>query len=240
MITPQNFWLWFGGIWLSVGSLFLVIGISVGVQRIMVKDRLEKEGRSTQGVVLTKEVYTTSSKNGSRSSPSYRVTFRFAPRQGEIVHGTADVTVETWEELQERGPIHVVYLPDAPQSHHVLGQSKAEVVLPLIFGVLGGILSSIGGFIVFSALGKRKCEKELRRTGGTTEAIVTDSGPANIRINGIPQWKLRYRFQDPSGALQIGATTLTPEEAQKWQPGQTGKVRYDLRRPRTNLWVGKE
>lgn len=44
MITPQNFWLWFGGIWLSVGCLFLVIGISVGVHRIMVNDRLEKKG----------------------------------------------------------------------------------------------------------------------------------------------------------------------------------------------------
>lgn len=66
---PQNFWLWFGSIWLSVGSLFLVIGIWVSVHRIMVNDRLEKEGRTTKGMVLTKEVYTTSSKSGSRSSP---------------------------------------------------------------------------------------------------------------------------------------------------------------------------
>ena len=45
-------------------------------------------------MVLTKELYTTSSKSGSRSSPSYRVTFRFVPREGEAVRGTAGVNEE--------------------------------------------------------------------------------------------------------------------------------------------------
>lgn len=155
------------------------------------------------------------------------------------MRGTAEVNAEDWDALEERGLIQVTYLPDTPQSHRVLGQSKAEVVLPLLFSVLGGILSSIGGVIVFNALGKRKREKALRRTGGKAEATVTDVGPANVRINGIQQGKLRYRFQDPSGALQTGSCTLTPEEAQDWQPGQTGKVRYDLRRPRINVRIGK-
>jgi len=240
MITPQNFWLFFGGLWLFVGGLFLVIGISVGVHKFTVNDRLEKEGRAVEGMVLTKEIYTTSSKSGSRSNPSYRVTFRFAPLQGEVVRGTGEVNADVWDSLEEQGPIQVTYLPDQPQAHRVPGQSKTDVVLPLVFGVLGGILSSIGGVIVFNAVGKRKREEELRRTGGNAEATVTDVGPANIRINGIQQWKLRYRFQDPSGALQSGSCTLTPEEAQEWQAGQTGKVRYDLRRPMTNLWVGKD
>lgn len=239
-ITPKNFWLWFGGIWLSVGSLFLVIGIWVGVHRIMVNDRLEKEGRTTKGMVLTKEVYSTSSKSGSQSSPSYRITFRFTPREAETVRGTAEVNAEDWDVLEERGPIQVTYLPDQPQSHRVLGQSKTEIVLPLVFGVVGGILSSIGGFIVLNALGKRTREKALKRAGGTAEATVTDVGPANVRINGILQGKLRYRFQDPSGTLQTGSCTLSPEEAQDWQPGQTGKVRYDLRRPGINVWIGKD
>lgn len=239
MITPKNFWLWFGGIWLSVGSLFLVIGIGVGVHRIMVNDRLEKDGQTARGMVLTKEVYTASSKSGSQSSPSYRITFRFVPREGETVRGTAEMNLEDWDVLEERGLIHVTYLPDQPHSHRVLGQSKTDIVLPLIFGAAGIILASIGGVIVFKALGIRTREKALRRTGGTAEATVTDIGQGNIRINGIPQWTLRYRFQDPSGAPQTGSCTLTPTEARDWQPGQTGTVRYDLRRPRMNLWVGK-
>lgn len=85
MITPQNFWLWFGGIWLSVGSLFLVIGISVVLQRITVKDRLEKEDRSTQGVVLTKEVYPISHVEQERlavqSLLSHHVSVCAAPRR---------------------------------------------------------------------------------------------------------------------------------------------------------------
>jgi hypothetical protein len=87
MINAKNFWLWFGGIWLLVGSLFLVIGLSVGIHQMLMNDRLEKEGRTVAGMVLTKEVYTTSQKDGKRSSPSYRVTFRFLPREGDTVLG---------------------------------------------------------------------------------------------------------------------------------------------------------
>jgi hypothetical protein len=112
VITQKNFWFWFGGIWLSVGLVFLVVGVSVGIHRMSVDERLEREGRTVDGMVLTKEIYRKSSKSGNSSSPSYRVTFRFVPRDGEIVEGTADVTAEDWDVLEERGPVQVMYLPD--------------------------------------------------------------------------------------------------------------------------------
>lgn len=238
-MNPKNFWLWFGGIWLSVGGLFLVVGVSVGIHQMRVDDRLEKEGRTVKGMVLTKEIYTTSSKSGSRSSPSYRVTFRFTPREGEAVRGAADVNAEDWDALEERGPIQVTYLPDQPQSHRVFGQSK-EILLPLIFGVVGGVVGSIGGFIVFNAIGKSKREKELRRSGIVTEATVTDVGPSYVRIKGVSQLKLRYRFQDARGKTREGSCTLSPEEAGKWPPGHTGMVRYDIRKPQVSVWIGRE
>jgi hypothetical protein len=238
MMNAKNFWLWFGGIWLSVGSLFLVIGISVGVHQMRVNDRLEKEGRTVDGMVLIKEVYTTSSKGGKRSSPSYRVTFRFLPREGEMVRGTAEVNTEEWDALEERGPIQVTYLPDQPQSYRVAGQSR-EILLPLIFSVIGGVVGSIGGFIVFNAMGKRKREKALSRTGVTAEATVTDIGPSYLRINGVSQMKLRFRFQDAQGKTRNGSCTMSPDEAGNWMLGHTGRVRYDPRKPSVNVWIGK-
>jgi hypothetical protein len=237
MINPNNFWLWFGGIWLSVGAIFLVVGVSVGVYRSELNERLDKEGRTVDGTVLTKEIHTTSNKKGSRSGPSYRVEFRFVPREGEMVRGTADLTVEEWDLLEERGPIQVTYLPERPESYRVAGQSH-DVLLPVIFGIVGGVIGSIGGFIVFNAVGTRKRERELSRTGMTAEATITDVGPSYLRINGVSQIKVRYRFEDAQGKTRSGSCTMSPEEAGNWPHGHKGLVRYDPRKPSVSVWMG--
>jgi hypothetical protein len=239
MINTKNSWLWFGGIWLSVGAVFFVVGSSVGVYQSMLSDRLDKKGRTVDGVVLTKEISTTSTKSGTRSSTSYRVTFRFVPRVGEAVRGTADLTKEEWDALEERGPIQVTYLPDQPESYRVPGQSK-EIILPLIFGGVGAVVGSIGGFIVFNAAGTRRREKELSRTGMIADATITDIGPSYLRINGVSQIKLRYRFQDAQGKTREGSCTMSPEEAGNWPPGHTGRVRYDPRKPTVSVWIGRD
>lgn len=238
MITPKSFWLWFGGIWLSVGALFLVIGISVGMQQMRLNDRLEKEGRTVDGMVLIKEVYGKSRKGGSGSSPSYRVTFRFTPHGGDAIRGTADVAGGDWDALEERGPIRVTYLPDTPASHRVAGQSTA-VLLPLIFSGVGAVIAPLGGFVVFNAVRRRTREKELARTGVMAEATITDIGPSSLRINGLPQMKLCYRFQDAQGKTREGSCPVSPEEAGNWLPGQSGHVRYNQRNPRLNIWIGR-
>lgn len=237
MINPKNFWFWFGGIWLSVGTIFLVVGVSVGVYRSMLNDRLDKEGRTVDGTVLTKELHTTSNKKGSRSGPSYRVEFRFVPREGEIVRGTANVTREEWDLLEERGPIQVTYLPDRHESYRVAGQSH-DVLLPLIFGIVGGVIGSIGGLIVINAVGAGRRKRELSRTGMSCEATITDIGPSYLRINGVSQIKVRYRFEDAQGKTRHGSCTMSPAEAGNWPPGHTGKVRYDPRKPSVNVWMG--
>ncbi|MGH9510209.1 MAG: hypothetical protein ACRD2M_09745, partial [Terriglobales bacterium] len=115
-----------------------------------------------------------------------------------------------------------------------------DVVLPLVFGVVGGIVGSIGGFIIFNAIGTRRREKELSRSGVIAEATVTDIVPAYVRINGVPQLKLRYRFQDAQGKTREGSCTMSPEEAGNWLPGHTGTVRYDVRKPRVSIWIGRD
>jgi hypothetical protein len=238
-ITPQNFWFWFGGLWLFVGGLFLVVGIWVGVHQFRVNDRLDHEGRTAEGMVLTKEIHTTSSKNSSSSSPTYLVIFQFAPVQLEIVRGRAEVTEDVWDHLEERGPISVTYLPDSPQSHRVPGQTKADLVLTSVFAILGGILSSLGGLVLFKARAAQQRNERLRRGGFLAEATITGIDPANIRINGVQQWKLRYRFQDAQSTVHEGSSVMSPEEAPQWQVGRTGQVRYDPRKPGRHIWIGK-
>lgn len=239
VITPKNFWFWFGGIWLSVGLVFLVVGVSVGIHRMSVNERLEREGRTVDGIVLTKEIYRKSNKSGKQSNPSYRVTFRFVPREGEIVRGTADVTAEDWDVLEERGPVQVTYLPDEPHSYRIHGQSD-DIVLPIVFGAVGGVVGSLGAFIVFNAVKTRKRAKDLGRTGMTAEATITDIGPSYLRINGMNQVKLHYEYRDAQGKTRKGSCTMSPEEAGEWPPGRMGRVRYDPRKPGVNIWVGAD
>jgi len=239
-LTTKNFWLWFGGIWLFCGSPFLIIGLSIGAQHLYVNNRLAAEGRTVDGMVLTKAITYSSSNSNSRGgsgNATYHVTFRFLTR-GELVTGEAEVTVDAWDALVEREPIQVIYVPDAPQHHRVEGQSSGWIV-PVSFTVLGGFFTSLGGFILLRARSRLRIREQVQREGATTEATVVELRWANIRINRIQQCLLRYRYQDDRGTIHTGTEHLSPDEADTWKVGDTGRVRYDPRRPNRSVWIGK-
>jgi hypothetical protein len=72
-----------------------------------------------------------------------------------------------------------------------------------------------------------------------TEGKVMESRLGNIRINGIQQGTLQYRYQDHMGKFHTGETPISPEEVEAWQEGDSGKVRYDRNRPQESIWIGK-
>lgn len=240
MITAKNFWLWFGGIWLFCGSPFLIIGLSLGAQHIYVNKRLAAEGRTVDGMVLTKAITysssNTSSRDGSRN-PTYHVTFRFLTRIA-LVTGEAEVTVDAWDALVEREPIQVTYVPDTPQYHRVEGQASGWWQ-PAIFTGMGGLFTSLGGFILLRARSRMRSGEQVQREGVMTEATVVELRWAHIRINRVQQCLLRYCYQDDCGTSHIGTEHLSPDEADTWKVGDTGRVRYDPRRPNRSVWIGK-
>lgn len=234
MITAKNFWFWFGGIWFAVGSVFLAVGIIVGIDRSNVETRFAAGGRDAEGIVLSKEI---SSSNDN--SPGYRVAFRFDTFDDRTIRGSAELTAEAWDALAERGPILVTYLPDRPATFRVPGQKDDGAMLTLAFGLMGAGFAGVGGFLLLSAFRKRNREIALELHGTLVSATVLDVAPGNLRINGIPQWKLKYRFSDSRGGRHDGSCSLSPDEAQAWKPGQAGRVRYDSRNPRSHAWVGR-
>ena len=234
MITNSNFWFWFGGLWLAIGVLFVGVGGGIGLQRSRLEARFEDEGSRTQGIVLTKQ----------RSRPNdgperYRVTFRFSDARGETIRGAARVERDACDSLVERGPIDVVFLPARPEAHRVTGQDDGGAVLAFVFPLTGGVLTVVGAFVLGNALRTRRLARALGRSGAVAVGSVTDVGPGRVRINGVPQWVLRYRFQDASGRAHEGRCSLSPEEAASWQPGARARVRYDARNPRAHLWTGE-
>ena len=143
----QSFWIRFGSMWLFVGMPFLIIGIYTATQTVTQQERFQKEGQSTQGMVLTKAL-----QGGKKSSDSsYRITFRFTTADGKVMNGSASVSPELWDELEERRPVQVTYLPNKPQSNRVDGK-KIDWMLPIVFAIIGGIFTSLGGFVLIKAL----------------------------------------------------------------------------------------
>ena len=233
MITAKNFWFWFGGIWLAIGVLFLIVGVAVGVNHAKLAARFTAAGRTVQGEVLGKEI-----SSSSGGSATYHATFRYTGERGENVRGSADLTPEAWDALVEGGPVEVTYLPDRPQTYRVRGERDTDTVLSLVFGGVGAVLAIVGGFLLFTALRKLRRDAELTRSGVLAAATVVEVGPGNLRINGVPQWKLRYRFRDSLGHSHDGLCTLSASEAQSWKAGAAGRVRYDSRNPRSHVWIG--
>jgi hypothetical protein len=230
MITNSNFWLWFGGLWLAVGLLFLAIGGGVGFYRSQLAARLDGEGVGAEGLVLAKEI--SAPRDGSTT---YNVTFRFADARGETIRGSAKLDRQAWDALVERGPIEVVYLANRPQTYRVQGQSDSDLVIALVFFLVGAALAAVGGVIVGNALRTRR----VARTGAIAVASVVDVRPGRLRINGIPQWEVRYRFQDASGRAHEGRCSVAPDAGQQLKPGALGRIRYDARNPRASVWTGQ-
>jgi hypothetical protein len=157
-IAIESFWVRFGSIFFFVGMLFLAIGIFTGIQTMTEQERFQKEGKSAQGMVLTKAI-----QGGKKNSnESYQITYRFSTADGKVVMGEASVSPDIWDRLEERGLVQVTYLPDKAQSNRVEGK-KVDWMLSMGTGITGFVLTLLGGFVLFKALrriGRSRAYKE--------------------------------------------------------------------------------
>ena len=126
-----------------------------------------------------------------------------------------------------------------PATNRVAGEP--DRVGPGIMIGLGGIFSLAGGTIVFVSLGKRLSRARLLRDGMSADGIITAVEATNISINRVPQWIVRYRYNDHRGrTYEDKSPYLSPQEVNDWKEGDTGKVKYDREKSNKSLWMGRE
>lgn len=234
-LMRSAFGFWFGGIFLLVGSPFLLISL------FLIYDdwSFANEARSTQGIVLAKTIRTSSSGSGSRRSTSrhYEVTYRFTV-EGETYEGKSELSHGHWQGLREREPVEVHYRPQRPASNQVAGRSRW--FLKTIFFVLGSIFTAIGGtFFVRAVTGARR-EAYLRQQGVTTHGTIVALEPRNLKVNGVQQWHLRFEYRDFQGQRHEETITIPVHDAETWKVGESGRVLYDSNRPARAVWLGRE
>ncbi len=233
----RHFGLIFGGIWLVVGIPFLLGGVAMWQH----ESRFAAEAVTVEGKVLTRDIRTArrSSGSGSSTSTEYHVSYRFLTPDGVAREGDSKVDVHVWESLQEQGPVTVSYLPGDPGTNRVAGEP--DRVGPGIMAGLGGFFSLAGSTIVLFTLGKRLSRGRLLRSGMSAEATITAVEETNFSINRVPQWIIRYRYNDHRGRTYEGKSPyLTPQEVNDWKEGGTGKIKYDRERSDKSLWIGRE
>ena len=232
----RHFGLIFGGIWLVVGIPFLIGGVAMWQH----EERFARDAVTAEGKVLTRDIRTAqrSSDSGSSTSTEYHVSYRFLTPDGVAREGSSQVDVHIWERLNEQGPVTVSYLPGDPGTHRVAGEP--DRIGSAIMAGLGGFFTLAGGAIFLFSLVKHRRRGRLLRSGMSAEATVTAVEETSFSINRVPQWIIRYRYDDQLGRTHEGKSPyLSPQEANDWKQGDTGKVKYDRERSNMSLWIGR-
>jgi Protein of unknown function (DUF3592) len=219
-----------GAIFLVVGSPFLVAGLAL----FHTDWQFANEAKVTHGMVLTKSIRT--SGKGSKTK-HYQVTYRFW-MGGETFEGNDEVSWAVWDPLVEREPVDVFYRPAKPSSNQLEEESRWGA--KILFTLLGGIFSGIGGTLFGRSLRHAALELRLRQTGIRTTGNVTSSAPLNLEINSVVQWRLEYEYQDFQGGRHVGTLDLPEPEALCWQIGDSGTVLYDSSQPTVAIWAGHD
>jgi hypothetical protein len=235
----NNMLIWVGGIFLLAGIPILCVGIWFARDAANQK-RLDTEGQSVQGIVLTKTTSTSTSSRSSTSSTSYYVTYRFQTSAGQIVRGTSRVSRGTWERLLEREPVEVQYLADSPEVSRISGAAQ-DGLWTLLFVGLGGMATVIGIFLFPIGFRQAHTARRLLKHGLLIAATVEKVAEANASFNGVAQWWVYYCYIDHQGQAWNGRSGyMPPEEASLWHPGDKGWARCDPQRPKKSIWIGRQ
>ena len=145
----------FGGVWLGVGAIFLVIGLFVVWRTAERERRFEHQGETVQGRVLRKWITGSTGTRGRGSGRTYRVSYRFTTHDRQIIEKNTSVGRALWDRLVEQEEFAVLYLPSDVLSHRLVEQG-AGWTFPVIFTSLGGVLSAAGALIMWKTPKQRR------------------------------------------------------------------------------------
>jgi hypothetical protein len=166
------------------------------------------------------------------------VTYRFTPESGAPIERPEELTVEVWETLAEGDTLAVRYSPQSPEAARAAPANPAWV--PLLVAGATALAAVFGAFIAWPSWKRIGVLLRVQRRGVAAPAAVIGVAPIGVRVNRVPQWRIRYEFSDRLGLAQQGLSdNLHPTEAAEWQVGDLGTVRYDPTRPADSVWLGK-
>lgn len=231
-LARRSIFFWLGLFFSTFGLLFTGIALHDTLR----ETAYQQEGEVVEGTVLTKTVQ--HAVRGENPRTRYIVNYQFRTEDRTLREGLQEVSVEEWEGIQDGQPFRVRYLPNDPAASRAAEES--DWANPLVFGVIGLIMGTVGGTMLTIRLRRIRLTLRLMREGLPTEGIIVRVAPTNVTINGVRQWRIGYRFTDQAEQRRDGISDLlSPMEARQWKKGDRGSVRFDRRNSDLNIWVGK-
>ncbi|MGH7207004.1 MAG: DUF3592 domain-containing protein [Nitrospiraceae bacterium] len=231
-LLSRSMLVWFGAIFFAVGAML----VSVGVYEWQKQQHFNREAVQAQAMVLSKSLERATRDGNPRTK--YLLTYHFSTADGRMVEQTGEVSVDEWERQNEGSRLTVTYLPSNPESART--SAGGDWWEPLALGAFGSLFALIGIFIGQSDLRRVLLVLRLSRSGLTAEGTVLKVWATGTSINRVRQWQLSYEFRDHVGRTQQGEShLLSPDEADAWNAGDKGAVRFDRERPQDSVWIGR-
>ncbi len=217
---------------LLVGVIFFCVGIPVlilGIHYLRLEYLFAEHGITVEGIADMKFV----------EKRWHYIRYHFTTAGGATLESTDNVHESLWESIKEGGSLKVRYLKGAPDKNRVEGNISTKV-LGISFSLLGGALVLLGGVALVRACRKILRQARLSREGVVVEGTVVGLRMANLKIDEVQQWAVRYTYRDDKGsAHEADSEPLSFEEAQTWHEGDKCRVRMNPNSPGDSYWLGR-
>lgn len=224
------------GLW--VGTVFFILGVVltvIGVRQALEEQAYRQRGTKVGATVIGKSIERANRVDNHRTR--YILAYRFSTPAEPSIEGSTEVSWEDWERVDAGKTFPLTYVEGNPGSAR---PSNAGDWIPVaVFIIVGIAFTLIGGSLAYYDL--RGIARLLRvaKEGVEAQGTILGIQATGTSINRVTQYRLRYRYQDRLGKTHEGESHLMPpEEAQAWNEGRTGKVRFDHQRPELSVWLG--
>ena len=222
-----------------VGGLILfvisVVFLSIAGGELTKARRYQRAGIETDATVISKDMRPATADSGTVHEVSYRVI----TAEGESYVRDEAVDVNVWEKLEPGGRVRALYVPGDPGSTR-LG-TRPGTLIPLTGVVIALPLAALGAVLLTRAIAATLGRIRIYKHGQRADAMVTTVRQTNFRINKRPQWMIDFTYRDHTGQERRGSSHhLSPVDAQAWNPGDKGVIRFDPAQPERSVWVGHE
>lgn len=189
-----------------------------------------------RAVVIGKEMLRADAEK--KQATRFMARYRVALPSGEAIETEEELPRPAWEARAIGSEQALLYLPAQGRA---LPSAGGERIGAAIMGAIGLVLL-VGGALLARAPARRLRELvRLAGRGRAASAEVLDVFQTSMALNRVILWRLRYRYDDPSGTPhERDSELLRPAEAQAWPAGSVGAILYDPERPATSVWLGRE
>jgi hypothetical protein len=220
---------WLGATFLVVSTPFVIMSLV----QIVEEARFARSGISTDGMILAKAI---KGSGRSQRSRTYEATYRVTVPEGAF-ENRVRLSYDAWLRLKERQSIEVMYLPERPATSRL--RISREWTGAAVLALVAGVFFPVGATLLRRSIRRARLAWGLEHRGAAAKGVIVGISDRRLEINEVRQFRLTYEYDDFQARRHTATHDLPEDEAQLWNVGDAGAVRYDPGRPADAFWLGR-